>query len=447
MQGKITKRAVDALAADGSGETTLWDSDVKGFGVRARAGGARTYVLRYRPGGGGRNAPLRTFTLGRHGSPWTPDTARAEAKRLLGLVEDGADPAADHVARRDAPTVSEMAARFLAEHAEAKRKDRTAAEYRRLIEKLILPAIGKRKVADVTRHEIAKLHHGQRATPYQANRVLAVLRKMFNLAERWGMRTDGSNPCRHVEKFTERARERLLSSDELARLGDALATYEGSSYIPAAVKLLVFTGARLGEVLGLQWDWIDFERGEARLPDSKTGAKTVHLAPPALAVLAGLSRLQGNPHVIVGLKDGAALVDLEKPWRAIRERATVRLWREGEERAVAKLVERLARDLNREPTARECRKAAREAKIKLPAGLTDVRLHDLRHAFASVAAASGMGLPIIGKMLGHSQAATTARYAHLAPDPVKAAAAAVAGRIAGAMQGDSGGAEVTRLRG
>src|SRR5262249_10367037 len=154
-----------------------------------------------------------------------------------------------------------------------------------------------------------------------------------------------------------------------------------------AVKLLVFTGARLGEVLGLRWEWIDFERGEARLPDSKTGAKTLHLPPPALAVLADLPRLDGNPHVIVGQKARAALTDLQTPWQAIRGAA----------------------------------------------GLDDVRLHALRHAFASVAASSGMGLPIIGKMLGHTQAATTARYAHLASDPVKAAAAAVAGKIAAAM--------------
>jgi integrase len=447
MQGKITKRAVDALKADASGETTLWDADVKGFGVRARSGGTKTYIVRYRPGAGGRDAPLRTYTIGPHGSPWTPDLARAEAKRLLGLVEGGADPAADHVARRDAPTMSELAARFLAEHAEAKRKDRTATEYRRLIEKLILPAIGKRKVADVTRHEIAKLHHGQRATPYQANRVLAVLRKMFNLAEQWGMRPDGSNPCRHVEKFKERERERFLSSLELAALGEALSTYEGSPHIAAAVRLLVFTGARLGEILGLRWEWIDFGRGEVRLPDSKTGAKTLHLPPPALAVLADLPRLEGNPYTIVGQRAGQHLVNLEKPWRAIRERATVRLWCYGEDSATAKLVESLAHELGREPTVRECRKAARAAKVKLSVGLTDVRLHDLRHAFASVAAASGMGLPIIGKMLGHSQPATTARYAHLAPDPVKAAAAAVADKIAGAMKGAAGGAEVTRLRG
>lgn len=179
----------------------------------------------------------------------------------------------------------------------------------------------------------------------------------------------------------------MLSPAELALLGDALAAYDGSLYAVGAVKLLVFTGARLGEVLGLRWGWVDFERGEARLPDSKTGAKTLHLPPPALAVLAALPRLDDNPYVIAGAKPGAALVNLEKPWRAIRAAA----------------------------------------------GLDDVRLHDLRHAFASIAASSGMGLPIIGKMLGHSQPATTARYAHLASDPVKAAAVAVANKIAAAM--------------
>src|SRR6266851_4537672 len=405
MRGKITKRSVDALkaAADGA-ETVLWDSELKGFGVRVQRGGAKSYVLHYRVGTG-RGATLRKLTIGRHGSPWTPETARKEAKTLLGMIEGGADPAADKMARREAPTIAELAERFLAEHAEAKRKASTAAEYRRLLDKIILPALGKRKVADVTRADVTKLHHANRAAPYQANRALAVLSKMFNLAERWGLRPDGSNPCRHVEKFAERKRERMLSPAELARLGDALAAHDGSPYAVAAVKLLVFTGARLGEVLGLKWEWIDVERGEARLPDSKTGAKTLHLPPPALAVLAELPRLDGNPFVIAGAKEGAALVNLEKPWRAIRQ----------------------------------------------PAGLDDVRLHDLRHAFASVAASSGMGLPIIGKMLGHTQAATTARYAHLASDPVKAAAAAVAGKIAAAMAGGSGdagkgGATVLPLR-
>jgi integrase len=391
MRGKITKRSVDVLKPANGAEAVLWDSELKGFGVRVQLGGAKSYVLHYRAGTG-RGATLRKLTIGRHGSPWTPETARREAKRLLGMIEGGADPAAEKIARQEAPTMAELAERFRAEHAEAKRKASTAAEYRRLLDKIILPALGKRKVADLTRAEVIKLHNSNRAAPYQANRVLAVLSKMLNLAERWGLRPDGSNPCRHVEKFGERKRERMLSPAELARLGDALASYDGSPYAVAAVKLLVFTGARLGEVLGLRWEWIDFERGEARLPDSKTGAKTLHLPPPALAVLAALPRLDGNPHVIAGAKEGAALVNLEKPWRAMRTAA----------------------------------------------GLDDVRLHDLRHAFASVAASSGMGLPIIGKMLGHSQPATTARYAHLASDPVKAAAAAVAGKIAAAMGGGAG---------
>jgi integrase len=191
----------------------------------------------------------------------------------------------------------------------------------------------------------------------------------------------------------------MLSADEFSRLGDALAASDRSPFVVAAIKLLIFTGARLSEVLGLRWEWIDFERGEARLPDSKTGAKTLHLPPPALAILANLPRVEGNPHVIVGNVAGAALVNLEKPWRATR-------------------------------------KVAR---------LDDVRLHDLRHAFAAVAASSGMGLPIIGKMLGHTQAATTQRYAHVASDPVKAAAASVAGKIEGAMRGAAHNASVVPL--
>jgi integrase len=214
---------------------------------------------------------------------------------------------------------------------------------------------------------------------------------MFSLAEKWGERPDGSNPCRHVEKYAEHKRERMLSADELGGLANALKAPGRSPYIVAAIKLLVFTGARLSEILNLEWDWIDFERGEARLPDSKTGAKTLHFPAPALAVLADLPRVEGNPYVIVGNVPGARLINLEKPWRAIRKTA----------------------------------------------GLDDVRLHDLRHAFASVAASSGMGLPIIGKILGHTQAATTHRYAHLASDPVNAAAAAVANKIADAMQGNT----------
>ena len=387
--GKITKRAVDS-AVPGARDGYLWDDELNGFGLKVTPSGGRIYRVQYRLGG--RAAKARRVTIGQHGSPWSPDAARKEAKAILGELARGIDVATiRHTARQaaaGAATFGDLAARFLAEHAEAKRKDRTATEYRRLLDRVILPVLGKRRVADVTRQDVAKLHHTLRATPYQANRVLAVLSKMFSLAEAWGDRADGSNPCRHVEKFTEQRRERFSSAEELGRLGDALAGYPGSPYVAALVKLLVFTGARLGESLTLEWAWIDFGRGETRLPDSKTGAKTLHLPPPALAVLSGLPRVEGNPFVIVGDRSGRHLVNAEKPWRGIRATA----------------------------------------------GLNDVRLHILRHAFASVAAASGMGLPIIGKMLGHSQVQTTQRYAHLAADPVKAAAAVVAGKIADAMR-------------
>jgi integrase len=338
MQGRITKRAVDALQPRVDGcEVVLWDSEISGFGVRLRRGEGKAYILKYRAGQG-RAAPLRKLTIGKHGSPWTPDEARAEAKRLLALVAHGKDPAGAKAAAKAALTVAELAQRFLAEHAEAKRKTSTAREYRRLLDHVILPALGTKRAADVTRQDVQRLHHARRATPTEANRALACLSTMFNLAERWGERPDGSNPCRHVEKYPQKKRERFLSPDELARLGGAIARYGGSPYYAAAIKLLVFTGARLGEILGLRWEWVDFEHGEARLPDGKTGAKTLHLPPPALEVLAELPRVEGNPHVIIGGKPGAALVNLEKPWRDIRSKA----------------------------------------------GLEDVRIHDLRHSFAGI---------------------------------------------------------------
>src|SRR5580765_492455 len=164
MRGKITKRSVDGLKLAGRSELTLWDTDLRGFGIRVRSGGARTYIVRYRPGAGGRSAPLRTVTIGRHGSPWTPDAARNESRRILGLVAAGADPASDHFTRRTAPTVADLAKRFIAEHADAKCKARTAHEYRRLIEKFVLTGLGSRKVGDVTRQDIARIHHRLRNT-------------------------------------------------------------------------------------------------------------------------------------------------------------------------------------------------------------------------------------------------------------------------------------------
>jgi integrase len=389
---KITKRSVDALQAPDAGEVTIWDSEIKGFGLRCRVGGEKTYIYMYRFGG-----KLRKLTIGKHGA-LTPDQARAKAYEAQGKVnEAGIDPAGVKRAAREAETVADLAKKFLEEHVDTKRKASTANEYRRLLDKLILPQLGDIKVKDVARDDVGKLHHDLRGKKYQANRVLALLSAMFNKAEAWGMRPNHSNPCKHIERHGEDARERMLSSDELARLGAAVTAYR-SAYVQGAVKLLLFTGARLNEILTLKWDQVDFERGEARLFDSKTGKKSIQLPPPALAVLAGLPRIVGNPFVICGHKHGTHLVNLEKPWRAIRAEA----------------------------------------------GLDDVRLHDLRHAFASVGASSGEGLHMIGKLLGHTQQATTARYAHLASDPLKAAAAGIAGKIEAALIGQT--AEVIPLK-
>jgi integrase len=408
---RLTEKSV-ARIAPGDRDVFEWDDAMPGFGVRVKPSGSKSYIIQYRRGAVSKRMTIGSCALFRL------EQARERARRFLLAAKDGGDPAAERDEGRRAPSVSDLADRYLAQHGELRKKPSSLAADRRNIANHIRPLLGKLRVHDVAGEDIDQflrdVHAGATAKDEKlgfrsrrivrggagvANRCVALLSKMFNLAERWKLRPLGSNPCRGLEKFKEHKVERMLSAEELGRLGDALAKYDRSPYAVAAIKLLAFTGGRLGEVLSLRWEWVDFERGEARLPDSKTGAKTLHLPPPALGVLAELPRIVGNPHVIVGARD-RALVNLEKPWRAIREEA----------------------------------------------GLDDVRLHDLRHAFASVAASSGMGLPIIGKMLGHSQAATTARYAHLASDPVKAAAASVASRIASALGGTGAGATVVRVR-
>ncbi|WP_411817019.1 tyrosine-type recombinase/integrase [Hyphococcus sp. DH-69] len=383
MAGKLTKRRVDAAKP---GET-IWDGEIKGLGVRVWASGARSYVLKYRRGG-----VQRWLTIGVHGDGWTPEKARSEAERLKAKIRDGLDPALEAKADREADSFDLFADRYLKDYAALHKKASTAKEETRALKNHIRPALGKYRVKDIQRGDIARFHQSMKETPYAANRYLALLSHMFNIAEDWGLRPENSNPCRRVKKYKEIARERFLSPDELARLGGALSHAEKfgeSPYVTAAIRLLLFTGARLSEILTLRWEFVDLDAGFLRLPDSKTGAKTIALPAPAKEILSTLPRQSDNPHVICGAKRGAALVNLQKPWRRIRTEA----------------------------------------------GLADVRLHDLRHSFASVAAAGGMSLPLIGSMLGHSQPQTTARYAHFADDPRQAAANSVAASIAASMSG------------
>lgn len=392
MASKITKRRVDAVKP---GET-VWDGHIPGFGLRAFKGGAKTYVLKFRTGG-----TQRWLTIGRHGAPWTPETARKEALRHLASIADGGDPAADKSDARDAESFSDFAKRYIVDFSLIHKKSSTATEEQRHLKNHILPAIGRKRVRDITHADIAKLHRSLKDIPYSANRCLAILSHMFSVAVDWGVRPDGPNPCARVKRFPEKARERFLSPDELKRLGTALAEAESSGesiYSIAAIRLLLFTGGRLNEILTLQWSHIDFEARLLRLPDSKTGEKTVALPAPAAETLSSLDQQKGNPFVICGRKAGSHLVNLQKPWRRVRSRAD----------------------------------------------LDDVRIHDLRHSFASVAAAGGMSLPLIGSLLGHTQAQTTQRYAHLADDPRIVAADAVANEIAASINPRQG--EVISLK-
>lgn len=395
----ITKRTVDA-AKDRSTDLFIWDDKLAGFGLKVTPAGRKVYLFQYRMHGRG---TTRRVTIGQHG-PWTPTRARDEAKRLAGLVASGTDPAAEH-ARKKGDTLADVFAQFMAEHVKTKLKPSTTYYYRLLADTHILPSLGRRTFGELQRSDVARFHHGLSDKPYVGNRTLAVLSKLFNWGEKHGLRPQGSNPCRHVEKYREGRRERFLSQAELGRLGDALREAEthqtATPWTIAAIRLLALTGARLGEILTLQWAHVNTEQSCLLLPDSKTGRKAVMLNPPAVAVLQQIPRLNGNPYVICGAKTGEHLVNLEKPWR----------------------------------------------RIRAAAGLNDVRLHDLRHSFASVGAAmGGASLVVIGKLLGHSQPSTTARYAHLADDPVRAAGDAIGQRIAAAM-GIGGSGEVVALKG
>ncbi|MEE8533265.1 MAG: tyrosine-type recombinase/integrase [Alphaproteobacteria bacterium] len=397
---KLTKRSIDSFRyrGDGKSRDVRWDGALPGFGVRVYPEGRKAFVLSYRV-----NGRKRLYTIAPYGS-LTLDKARENAGKLRGRIADGYDPVEARRSARHAATVAELCDRYLAEYAEGRKKPSSLRKDRSMIERFVKPALGSRKAGDVSHADVLGLHNGLRKTPYQANRFLALLSKLMNLAEQWGMRPDASNPCRHVERFKERKRERYLSAAELARLAAALAEAEcAADALPpavAAIRLLLFTGARLSEILTLKWAHVDFERACLRLPDSKTGSKVIHLNAPALAVLSAIERHEGNPYVIVGQKRGAHLVNIQQPWRAIRERA----------------------------------------------GLSDVRLHDLRHSFASVGAGAGLGLPMIGALLGHREAATTARYSHLAADPLKQANDAIGAWIEAAMKGESSG-EVVELNG
>jgi integrase len=391
-----------------------YDTELIGFGAAVYPSGIKSWVCEYRPHGGGRGVAKKRVTLGKT-SQLTADQARKAAAEMLATVRLGGDPAQEKIERRASVTVGQLIDLFDAQYVGPMLKPGTIASHRVALERLRC-AHGTLKATALTRAHVTTLHFRMADRPYAANRAAAVWSKAFAWAAGVGLIPAGHNPVKGIKKYREQGRERFLTTEELARLGDRLREGETvglpysvdetkptakhapkvdhrrvklDRFATAAIRLLILTGARLREILHTKWEQIDIERGLIFLADSKTGKKPLYLSAAAQEVLADIPRIEGNPHVIAGAKDGAPRSDLKKPWAAVSRAA----------------------------------------------GLDGVRIHDLRHSFASFGAGASLGLPIIGKLLGHSQPATTARYAHLDTDPMRRAANTIGATISAAMGG------------
>ncbi len=304
MTTRLTK-AIVVGAEPRPKEYFIWDSEVRNLGVRIQPTGRKTFVYQYRF----HRRPRRLMIGPADVLPLV--LARDLAREAIVKVSRGIDPAEERQAARNAITVSALAERFDATHITFHVKASTAREYRHSIKNYILPAIGAKKVRDVTRADVANLHIKMRDKPTQANRTIEVVSKMFNLAEEWELRAPNTNPRRGIKKYPETKRERFLSEAELLRIGEVLAEMEAERIeMPSAIaaaRLLMFTGCRLNEVMTLQWRFVDLRAGVLRLPDSKTGKKIVQLGEPALNVIRGIERLEGNPWVLPGKLEGGRL--------------------------------------------------------------------------------------------------------------------------------------------
>jgi integrase len=378
---RLTNRVVPKLPVPAQGNRLFYDDTVKGFACRVTDAGGRAFVINYFRKADGRE---RRFTIGAFPA-WSVAAAREEAKRLKREIDGGADPVGAHQESRAAPTIADLAARFEQDYVPRKRPS-TQRVYRQQIRADILPALSQMKVAAVSPADTDGFHHRLSArAPTHANRVLAVLSKMFNLAIRWGWRTD--NPCRGIERNQEQKRHRYLSGAELKRLTKALAELEDQG-AANAVRLLLLTGARRGELLAAKWTDIDLEAGVWVKPGSTTKQKTQHRVPlsEAACQLLAKMRAQADTEWLFPARGGGHRPHINEAW----------------------------------------------IKLRKAADLNGARLHDLRHTFATALASSGWGLPTIGALLGHTTAQTTLRYSHLMDDPLRAATERAAAVLSGA---------------
>jgi integrase len=379
-QQRITRQLVVDLSPPKAGNRVVWDCDVTGFGVRITSAGALAFVLRYVI-----NGRERRYTIGKH-----PDVTVAKARDtaviLRGHIAAGSDPLETRTEAREAPTVAVLCDDYLERHARPKKRGLSVKQDERIINRLIKPKLGNRKVASISRRDVDELHQDLTGKPYQANRLLALLSKMFSLAVLWGWRP--INPAKGIERFHEDKRDRWLSAEELTRLTSAIKGYPDKR-VANAVRLLMLTGARRTEVLTATWDQFDLARRVWTKPSHHTKQKKtehVPLSGPALALVSGMKSdlikklgseddLKTFPYLFPGDADGKPLQDIKKAWAALCTTANIQ----------------------------------------------GARLHDLRHTYASHLVSGGHSLPLVGRLLGHTQPSTTQRYAHLADDPLRKA--------------------------
>lgn len=361
---KLTKRVVESIKPDPSKRLLTWDTEVTGFCIRVYPSGKKTYFLQYR----NKARETRMARIGTHGSI-TTELAREKAIKLSMRVSLGEDPAVSNPPTENTiHLMAELGEKYLELHAKAKKKPQCYKEDQEFLNNVILRKFGKMEVSSVSALDIQNLHTGLKATPYRANRILALLSKMFNLAIKWGWRAD--NPVKGIEKYQEFKRNRWLDDEELQRLWDVLDVYHNQS-VANAIRLLVLTGSRRTEVLSATWEQLDLEKGTWTKLAHTTKQKKMEYLPlsgQAITLLKEMQEEANSLYLFPGKIPGKPLQDIKKAWKAIRTLA----------------------------------------------GIPDVRLHDLRHTHASHLVSSGLSLSIVGKLLGHTQASTTQRYAHLA---------------------------------
>jgi integrase len=408
MPHKLTDAIIRALPTPVAGNRITYDTEVKGFGCRVTSAGVRSFILNYWTRGGRE----RRVTIGKY-PEWKASAARLEAARLKRGVALGDDPLAAIEADRGAKTVANLAERFERDHL-PKNREKTAVNYRVLLNRYILPELRHHKVAEITYVDIDDLHRKvtRAGAPYQANRAIAVLSKMLSLAVRWQWRPD--NPAKGIERNPEVKRHRYLSGGEIIKLTAALSDLKDSQ-AAAIIRLLLLTGARSGEVMAARWDEFDLTNGVWTKPGSTTKQKTMHRVPlsaPARQLLAMIMEASGDAasdYVFPG-RGTAHRVEIKNAWRDVCIAAGITIAENVNGRAVVR------------PSA---------------------RIHDLRHTYASLLASANMSLPIIGALLGHSQPSTTARYSHLLDDPLRAATDRVGALVSPEKSGDA----VVPLRG